>query len=119
MTEPIIILGGLIGGRQIDTADPFEVAVDQALGPRIRYSDTFAAEAWGTITGVYWFGPDGLPRGYTYRAAGDIVAAVRGFGDYCQWYCSGPVFEDNLPSWITEKMAALGWRWVTDKEIDR
>jgi len=108
-----IVLGGAPGGRPFED-EGFEGALNTAFGDRIRFDDEFAETVWGAITGLTWTAPDGVSWGFSYRAAGDIVAAIRGRGDYMRWYCSGPVFTDDCPSEIAAPLAALGWAWRKD-----
>jgi hypothetical protein len=77
----------------------------------MRADDDFASEVWGAITGGVWIAPDGIEWGYTYRAAGDIVAAITGLGDYCRYYCSVTPPETMIRSDIAKPMLAQGWRW--------
>lgn len=112
--ETRIICGGLMGGRALHPDDYFEMAVNAALGDAIRESDVQGSEVWAAITGVTWVGPDGVRWQYSYRAAGDIVAACQGDGDYLRWYCSAPVCHASVPAWIATAMLAQGWTWEVD-----
>lgn len=106
-----ITAGGVMGGRPLNAADPFERAVAAAFGEIIRAGDQArSAEVWAALTGAIWVSPDGQRQGYTYRAAGDIVAAIQGEGDYMRWYCSAEI-PATPPAWIAEAMASQGWTW--------
>lgn len=43
----------------------------------------------------------------TWRYAGGIIAAIRGSGDYLDWYCSGN--EGNIFSEIESDLKKIGW----------
>lgn len=102
--------GGISGGRPLDPSDPFEAALNAVLGGRISESEAFAAEAWSAITNVRWFKADGYIALLSFRRAGDVIAAIRGEGDYLDWYCSGPsgVVSDEI------RAALANHGWVPD-----
>jgi hypothetical protein len=102
-------LGGVKGGRSVDLTSAFELAVERALGAAMRSDPDVAEEVWSALANVDWFHENGDEAGYSFRAAGDLVAAIMGSGDYLDWYCSGPsgVLSDRVGS----ALVAEGWRW--------
>jgi hypothetical protein len=103
-------LGGVWGGRERNHGDEFENAAERALGKRIRESDDVACALWCALANSDWtHKASGDTAGYSFRAAGDLVAAIRGKGDYMDWYCCGgcPAITDE----IEKAMAAEGWTW--------
>lgn len=100
-------LGGVRGGRGVNSDDLFEAAVDRALGAKMRADDEVCREVWCALANNEWTHRNGDTAGYTWRAAGDLVAAVSGKGDYMRWYMSGPAGE------ISERcalaMGRQGW----------
>lgn len=100
--------GGQTYGRPLKTLDPFEHAVETALGDRVRADERFAELLWGALSNVEW-SHDGQRINYSWRAAGDLVAALRREGNYLDWYCSGCA--GIVPTEIAEAMAKLGWTY--------
>lgn len=100
-------LGGLRGGREFDAEDLFEAAVNRCLGDKIRADDEIAKKMWAALANQDWQHTDGHTAGYSFRAAGDLVAAVRGSGDYMDWYCSHPY--PYAGDDIVSALATEGW----------
>ena len=101
--------GGVIAGRSLDLMDLFEVTVELAFGDLVRADKSVAVELWCALANVSWHhesAPGGLL--YSFRGAGDLVAALRGDGDYMDWYCSGVEgvvtsrIADGLEGWTHE-----------------
>lgn len=121
-------LGGVSGGRGRDPADLFEAAVERAFGERLRYErarglDARKADAaegvgwdrhglgarlWGSLANIDWVHENGDTAGYSFRAAGDMIAAVVGDGDYMDWYCSADA--GVVDGEVAEALAREGWR---------
>lgn len=86
--------------------DDFAQALSRACGARIRASEDDASAVWASLSNVAWTRGEDVAD-YSFRAAGDLVASIRGEGDYLDWYCSGP--ECNVAPWIADAMRAEGW----------
>lgn len=102
-------MGGIKGGRPLHEADLFEMTVNRVLGDRIRASDETACAMWCALANVDWTHTNGDTASYSFRAAGDLVAAVRGSGEYMDWYCCGDY--PRVTPVIEDAMAAEGWTW--------
>jgi hypothetical protein len=87
----------------------FDDDVREVLGQKLRASDEAAAEFWSSLANVGWFHESAPSEevGYTFRAAGGLIAQIRADGGYLDWYCSGPYAV--IATWIAELMATKGW----------
>lgn len=121
-------LGGVAGGRPRNSADLFEVAVERAFGERLRHERAqgldarkgdneggslwdrhgLGARLWGSLANIDWIHENGDTAGYSFRAAGDLIASVVGDGDYMDWYCSGDA--GVVDAEVAEGLAREGWR---------
>ena len=100
-------LGGFTGGRPLDTRDAFEMAVNRALGAAMRDDDDLCRDMWSALANVDWVHEDGNTASYSFRAAGDLIAAIVGTGNYMDWYCSGPA--EVVSGQIADALATEGW----------
>ena len=108
-------MGGITGGRPFDSDDRFERDVNEVLGDRLRADKEICKQMWSALANVSWFHDEsGDTAGYSFRAAGDLIAAIRGEGDYMDWYCSGPY--SVVSDLIEYAMGLKGWRAETDEE---
>ena len=85
--------------------------LETEFGNLIRSSDEFCKELWSALTNTDWNGPDGNPAynlfGVSFRAAGGIIADIRGSGNYMHWYCESP--SGIVSKRISDGMAKYGW----------
>ena len=112
-------MGGVTGGRPRNTGDAFEQAVERALGERLRKEhvgqprpDWFEGTGighrlWGSLANVDWKHENGDTASYSFRAAGDLIAAIVGEGDYMTYYCSSD--HGVIDNEVAEAMAREGW----------
>lgn len=96
--------GGL---NRLNKEDAFEAALHRQLGDRTAQSASFAIRVWSALTNTVWTHHDEGSVAYSFRAAGGLIAAIRGEGGYMDWYCSGPAGEVDPE--ISEALALEGW----------
>jgi hypothetical protein len=60
----------------------FEAAAERALGARLRSGEAACRAMWPALADVGWRHASGSMVGYTFRDAGQPIAAVRGKGSY-------------------------------------
>lgn len=114
-------MGGITGGRPIDQEDLFEAAVNRCMGDRLRAEgpgecrcdfrgETLGERLWGTLANAEFEHKElGHTAGYTFRAAGDMIAAIIGAGDYMHWYCSADY--DLKDEEVLRLLATEGWTY--------
>lgn len=118
MTREFGGLGGVWGGRSRNQGDEFENAVERALGERLREEgltgegmsmagESLGARLWGTLANEGFRHENGDTASYSFRAAGDLIAAIVGEGDYLDWYCSQG-YQIRDPE-VLEALASEGW----------
>jgi hypothetical protein len=106
------------GGRAFDPTDLFEAAVDRALGERLRAGGPgpgwwhrgepmLGQRLWGSLANVEWQHANGDTAPYSFRAAGDLIAAIVGDGDYMDWYCSWA--DGVVDAEVALALAQEGW----------
>lgn len=111
-------LGGVSGGRTIDEDDKFEVMIDESFGDQLRTegrTGDLGKEIWSALANTDWKHTSGDTAGYSFRAAGDLIAAIVGEGDYMDWYCSGPY--ETVSARVHQAFEKKGWTLVEDTEV--
>jgi len=86
----------------------FEKSIKKMLGVLIRNNDKVCVELWSALANVDWYHPEKhLEASYSFRAAGGLIAEIKGEGDYMDWYCSGPYAE--VSDRIAHALRKEGW----------
>jgi hypothetical protein len=92
------------------------LARDLALSARIRacvQNDLFAGLLYAALCATKWRHCDAKATwSCSWRAAGGVVAGLRGDGDYLSWYCWG--HEETLDEAVLAELDALCWGPVED-----
>ena len=93
-------------------AQKFDDDFRELFTKRLRENEEFGKELWSALANVGWFhkdDPDNTNIGFSFRVAGSLIASMLCYGDYMDWYCSGP--DGVVSDFISEVMAARGWRY--------
>jgi hypothetical protein len=93
----------------LDPDDKFQATMNRVLGDRIRKDDKLACVLWCALANVDWRHKDGDTAGYSFRAAGELVAAIRGSGHYMDWYMCGRC--GQVDDEVADALAAEGWTY--------
>lgn len=101
--------GGSWDTPDLDEGDLFAQAVERVLGDRIRADEIVARAVWEMIAGVDWVHANGDTALYSWRLAGDILAAIRGNGNYMDWYGKYCVQGQSITDEGKTAMATQGW----------
>ena len=102
--------GGPAGPRS------FEDDLIATQADRVRDDEGYARRLWSSLANVDWWHPEtNSEGGYSFRAAGAVIAEMRGEGDYMDWYCCGPyaVVDDE----VRRRLRKLGWIYCDTPEI--
>lgn len=110
------MLGGLQGKRRELLTEgaygAFEQMIKNNLGGRMTLEEDLCRELWSALANISWVHPEYGEVGYSFRAAGDLIAAVIDRGDYMDWYCSGP--HAIISERIEEIFMREGWEPIKD-----
>lgn len=88
--------------------DPFAAILAFVFGARMRRSYRLCCEVYSAVTNTEWTTADGKEGGFSFRCAGDVIAWIRGEGDYRTWYlCAG---EGRVTPEIERALNAEGWQ---------
>jgi hypothetical protein len=104
--------GGIEGGREMNTDDAFRDGGQPCAWVTI-FGPTTRLQVRCALTNVEWKHKNGDTAGYSFRAAGDLVAAIRGNGTYMDWYSSGD--SARVTQEIQDALAAEGWGYEIEE----
>jgi hypothetical protein len=110
MAESKIIMGGVDHHREIDATNSFEVALSRLFGDRMRKEDSLCQGIWSALANVKWAHREAGEVLYTFRASGDLIAAILQRGNYLDWYCCAP--PGYVSPEIEEALSKEGWTVV-------
>lgn len=107
------MIGGILRGhRELLTDGPygqFEQDVNRVLGDDIRNSREEASAMWGALSNIIWIHEQYGEISYSFRAAGDLIAAIRQKGNYLDWYCNSPY--EIVSDKISSALKKCGWTY--------
>lgn len=120
-------LGGLKDGRPLNPEDKFETVINMLFGERLRAEGRgpgwceamemrrikkepmLGQRIYGSLANVIWVHLNGDEAAYSFRATGDLLAAIVGQGEYMDWYCTW--YEGQVDEEFAEAMKREGWTW--------
>ena len=90
----------------------FEDDFRELFTEKLRGDEQFGVELWSALANVEWYhesdqNPDKSDCGHSFRSAGSLIASMLCYGDYMDWYCSGP--DGIVSKFIGTAMASKGW----------
>jgi hypothetical protein len=106
--------GGLGGSSTTPERNPddlFEATIAEAFGEQMKTDGVLCGEVWSALAGIEWHHVNGDKASYSFRAAGDLIAAIRNEGTYIDWYCATPTA--TVSSRVYAEMLSRGWSFVT------
>ncbi len=94
----------------------FEQTVKEYLGEEIRSDEQAARDLWSALANITWYHLEKRYEvGYTFRAAGHLIAEIRGEGSYIDWYlCADAAIVSDK---IARAMKKAGWIYDDVGEI--
>ena len=96
-------------------SEKFEQALRDGLGDTIK-DDEIAKQLWSALANVDWYHPESHnAASYSFRAAGGLIAELRGEGDYMDWYCCGPYA--TVSDHIARVLKKQGWIYDDEAAI--
>lgn len=105
---------GLQGQFEQDCRDLFRDKIIADFNQNVPEGEGVGDKLWGAMSNVVWTkAGQSYYLGYSFRAAGDVIAAIIEHGDYCNWYCSGRY--GYVDPEIGEALASRGWTFLTEK----
>jgi hypothetical protein len=96
----------------------FENTLTRLFQNKLRTEPEFGTELWSALANVDWYNTKGEVMeavGYSFRAAGAVIAEIIGEGDYLDWYCSGDYAQ--VSDFIQRSMKKEGWICDTMRDI--
>ena len=102
-----LITGGQDDTPSIDLDEPLARDLKELLDNVIQDMSTGIA-IYQSITNTYWSRDDYLVL-YSFRAAGDLIAALREEGTYLDWYCCARA--GIVHPWLADLLATRGWKY--------
>lgn len=89
--------------------EAFEQALERAMGPDIRKQTVVAEQVWSALANIVWRHGNKHEVSYSFRDAGDLIAEIRGEGDYLDWYCCAEA--GTVSKLVSQAMEKEGWAW--------
>ena len=92
----------------------FEETLARLFGDMLRADKHFCVRLWSSLANIRWLHEDGVRASFSFRAAGGLIADIRGEKEeysYMNWYMSGE--DGRVHSEIAAPLAREGWIWET------
>lgn len=110
--------GGLGGNWNTPTRDPldlFEEMVAQSFGDQMKADRELCTEIWCALANQAWKKQPDDFAAYSWRSAGDLIAAIRGEGMYLDFYGSGPA--ETVSDRVRDAFGERGWCTCSYDEV--
>jgi hypothetical protein len=92
----------------MDSYIRFEETLSRLFGDAMKIDDEICMDIWSALANVDWTcRKTGETVGYSFRAAGSLIANIRGSGSYLDWYCASP--SGSVSDYIAERMFEEDW----------
>jgi hypothetical protein len=107
--------GGAWNTPERDPLDLFEEAIAQSLGEQMKADREVCTEVWCALSNQCWKKEPDDFAAYSWRSAGDLIAAVTGKGIYLDFYGSGTA--GSVSDRVRDALEKHGWRPCSYDEV--